>query len=432
MTDVVRSMIRFSWAMSCFGARQASEMIASLGLARSPRSITTALDRVSRAAAAQLNENLAETYRSGDRWQQVMVDTVFGALDPAVDLSRSVATKTVLRGSLATLRQSANLLAAAMPAEGRVIWRELCNKLEAFESFQYTDQILSFGDLDVASLREQVTRAEGNGPYLRLWLTEGLGFAFAEAAWDDGEPQALLRSPHLDALPRDSLIPLHTGMGLSLARHILPDLAAGVSAAGEALRRFMVLCEDNARDGYALASYEGLGLIVRQLAPEAAADVDRVLLRESSNHRDAFWHGLGRGLYFVATQAWPGSTGRAVTKVRNETPEGSPRLNALSGLAWALTLVNFRQPEVLDHFLAEQQFEGVERDAVATGVASAVVLWNESAGAESFLEAFRAYRVSEERAATWEQVVTDPCAKALADWPALRNGQGPGELFRVR
>ena len=433
MTDVLRSMIRFSWAMSLFGARQAVEMLSAVGTARSLRQVSTGFDAVSDAAQDQLGNGLAETYRAGDRWQQVMVDAVFGALDPAVDLSRNLASKTLLRGSLAVLRRSAIILESAMPGGG-VVWRELGNKLEAFESFQYVDQILGFENLDAASLLEQVTAAEGNGPYLRLWLTEGLGFAFTEAAWDDGEPRELLRRPALEELPAESLIPLHTGMGLALARHLLPELSGDRQAVREALRRFEELCVHNARDGFALASYEALGLVVRQLAPEAVAEVDRVLSRavEAEAERGAFWHGFGRGLYFVATQTLPGSSGRAVAKARREAPAGPPRLNALSGLAWALTLVNFRQPEILESFLREQRFAGAEREAVAAGVASAVVLWRDAAGDESHLEAFRGHRPSGGSASLWGETVTAPCTQALADWQSPKSRLAPGEIFYYR
>ena len=431
---MIRSMMRFSWAMSLFGVRQAQDMFEGFATVRSPRRATEAFDAVSSAVAEQLGEPLGDAFRTGDRWQRQLIDSVFGALDPAVDLGRGLTSKTLVRGSLAALRQSAAMLEGAIPPGNRVAWQELGNKLEAFESFQYAEQILGVESLGAAELRQQVEEAGAKGPYLRLWLTEGLGFAFAEAAWADGEPRELLCRAALDRLPEESLIPLHTGMGLSLARHTLPDLAAGPTRTEAALGRFAELCESNARAGFALAAYEALGLIVRQVAPERGAEIDSVLAREAAtcDRREAFWHGLGRGLYFVATQALPGSTGRAVAKVRHEAPSAVARLNALSGLAWALTLVNFRQPEILDDFLDGQDFDDEESAAVGRGIASATLLWRDAAGEESYLEAFLSHRPEAVSTESWERLVQQPCTAASEGWPALKSAAGPGEIFHYR
>lgn len=434
MTDMIQSMIRFSWAMSLFGARQTLEVMSAVGTARSPRQATGAFDAVSVAAEEQLGDTLREAYRTGDRWQRDLIDAVFGVVDPAVDVSRGLVSKTVLRGSLAAFRQSAAVLEAALPAASRNVWRELGNKIEAFESFQYVDQILGFEDLDLENLGRQVARAEDSGAYGKLWLLEGLGFTYAERAWNDGEPRDLLRLPAAGKLPAASLVPLHTGMGLALARHLLPDMADApadvVSAALERLRR---LCETNARDGYALASYEALGLIVRQLAPGAVAAVDGALATPGEvERRSTFWHGVGRGLYFVATQALPGSTGRAIDKARDEAPDDLARYNALSGLAWAVTLVNFRHPEVLEGFLGERRWSGEEKAAIADGIASAALLWFDAAGREETFEAFLGHRPSGRAGESWTRMVAGPCDAAVATWSDVKAGPGPGAIFHYR
>ncbi len=432
--DGIRSMFRFSWAMSLFGIRQTAELMTALGTARAPRRAAAAFDAVARVAAEQLDERFGEAYRDGERWQGELIESVFRAFDPAVDLSRSVASRTLVRGSSLALRQAASLLEVAMPAGTRVVWQELRNKLEAFESFRDVDRVLGFEDLPAAGLEGQVEHAERSDPYLALWLTEGLGFAFAEAAWEHEEPRDLLRQPALDGLPAASLIPLHTGMGLSLARQLLPDLDPSDPAAdvATALERFAGLCQRNARDGYALAAYEALGLVVRQLAPDAVAEIDRVLLSRAGAGevpRGAFWHGIGRGLYFAASQVPPGSLGRAVDKLRREAPAGAPRRNAVSGLAWAVTLVNFRQPAVLEAWLEDQRFLAGEGAAAGNGIASAVLLWASAAGEEGHFEAFRSHPPRAGAAERWRRLVTEPCDRALAGWPEIQNGPGPGELF---
>ncbi len=73
MRDLARSMIRFSWAMSMLGARQAANLMTPReGWARS----TESFDAVSHAAADHMGETVRGFYKAGDRLQSGMVDTV--------------------------------------------------------------------------------------------------------------------------------------------------------------------------------------------------------------------------------------------------------------------------------------------------------------------------------------------------------------------
>ncbi len=73
MRDLARSMIRFSWAMSVLGARQAANLVTPReGWARS----TESFDAVSHAAANHMGETMKGFYKAGDRLQSGMVDTL--------------------------------------------------------------------------------------------------------------------------------------------------------------------------------------------------------------------------------------------------------------------------------------------------------------------------------------------------------------------
>ncbi len=73
MRDLARSMIRFSWAMSVLGARQAANLVTPRpGWDRSAESF----DAVSDAAAKEMGETLKSFYQAGDRLQGGMVDSV--------------------------------------------------------------------------------------------------------------------------------------------------------------------------------------------------------------------------------------------------------------------------------------------------------------------------------------------------------------------
>ena len=73
MRDLARSMIRFSWAMSMFGARQAANLVSPRdGWDRS----ADTFDAVSHAARDQMGETMRGFYKAGDRLQSGMVDTM--------------------------------------------------------------------------------------------------------------------------------------------------------------------------------------------------------------------------------------------------------------------------------------------------------------------------------------------------------------------
>ena len=73
MRDLARSMIRFSWAMSVLGARQAANIFTpGEGWQRS----TESFDAVSHAAVDHMGETMKGLYQAGDRLQSGMVDTV--------------------------------------------------------------------------------------------------------------------------------------------------------------------------------------------------------------------------------------------------------------------------------------------------------------------------------------------------------------------
>jgi hypothetical protein len=146
-----------------------------------------------------------------------------------------------------------------------------------------------------------------------------------------------------------------------------------------------------------------------------------------------FWHGVGRGLYFAPTHALPnsGSHRRAFEKAWREPPDEAGRRNATAGLAWALTLVNLRHPEILAGALRRSGDIG-SAEAFANGVASAAVVWHEIVGRDEHLEAFLAYR-SPDLGGLWSDLVAGPCEEALQDSQLrLRQGFGLADLFRFQ
>lgn len=377
-------------------------------------------------------------------------------------------------------------------------WRELRNTSRAVDRFWAAPRLTPSepgADSWRALERELVHRlvaADADEPWEALWLREGLGFRWSEAAWDAGRrPRAVLFGPTKSRWSRWRL-PLHTGMGLSLALRALAPLAlpiglpigrpTGQSAAGrtleETVERFDAWCREGSGERCAAAAFEALGLVTRVLHPGRVGAVDR-LLREShpdapdrsdrpdrpdrpdrSMRRESFWHGLGRGLYLTPAGSLPRMrpTAYALERARREAPDRAARRNALAGLAWALTLVNFLHPGVVAAALREPleaadradrvdradraQAEG-DGDALVDGVARATVVWADALGAsgapaaDRTLEAFLAWRADGTEDAVrsteiWRDRVVPRCRQALAAW--LTDGHLPerfGGLFRA-
>ncbi len=72
MREVTESVLRFTWAMSLVGLRQATNILMPRqGWAKSTRE----LDAMSNAAAREMGETMRAFYRAGDRLQAGALDT---------------------------------------------------------------------------------------------------------------------------------------------------------------------------------------------------------------------------------------------------------------------------------------------------------------------------------------------------------------------
>jgi hypothetical protein len=331
--------------------------------------------------------------------------TAFGARQFAAAFGEAT-SRLAVGNALRLLQQSAGIAGAVLPGDAGLEWRELANKLEAFEGFQRAGR--------VGALLER----PGLGTYGSLWAAEGLGFAHARNGWAAG-PRG--RS----AIP---LIPLQTGAALAFAGRLLDHQ--------EGLERWLALWEEQARPGFRDLAVEALGLVARNLYPQRLDRLAADLRALDPGLDEPFWHGVGRGLYFAPTHAmpWSGAFARALEKAWREPPHEPGRLNAVAGLAWAFTLVNLRHPEILDDGLERSGAWIGSAEAFANGVASAVLIWYGAVGQEGHLDAFLAYRpVSGHREARWHELVLSPCREALRrTGPHLQEDATLAGLFRFR
>jgi hypothetical protein len=350
--------------------------------------------------------------------------------------------RRALKATFDMMQLSAEALKVLLPGrDSRVVWQEFQNKLQAYDLFENVDSALALDGGDDAPLSQLVARARGLEAFRAVWATEGVGHYYAETRWArTGTPTRLLRGRDSDALPAGCLAALHAGMGLSLAARLLGALGpcGEESEMRDALRRYVELCRDNSRDGYVGAAYEALGLVARNLHPHLVAAIDRQLPEVDERLVGYFWHGVGRGIYFAPTNFLPlnSSPWRGVELTQREPPHETGRLNALAGLAWAVTLVNIRQPEILEAFVSRHACGPAGGDAISNGVSSAVIIWRDTTGGDSHLDAFCRHRPDASEhglVGLWERQVARPCRDALRRfYPAVREHGCFGELFRYR
>lgn len=448
--------------MLLLGARQLGAALSGRG-----EEAAKAVGSVAQAAEERLGGGLRALLKAGGRLQSAGVDLVFDSLAPHPPGAAALAP-----AAFSFSRETAGALGELLPGDAALPWRELEDKLEAFELFKYARERLGIPitpGAAVMPLAEQLRRRAGLDTYSAVWVTEGLGYAHGAGAWSaGGEPRRLLADASAAGLPAQALIALHAGMGLAFAERSLAPLSAapgggGPGPAGEssslgaALAGFLSLCRGNAAGGYEEITREALGLVARNLHPHLVAPIAARLAGIDALLVEYFWHGVGRGAYFAPAHALPyvGSARRSLAELEQATPDPPARSNALAGFAWALALVNIRRPEVVEGFLRQHRERflptapaapatpatpadnaGDFSAAVASGIASAVLVWHRSVGEDAWLGRFLAHApdpADRQAVALWRRQVKEPCAAALE---IARGARGPsipwGSLFRYR
>jgi hypothetical protein len=343
-------------------------------------------------------------------------------------------TRCLLRSALEMMWRSARLLRYIPTGpDSRAAWTEFQNKVEVFSLFAYID--LEIGSPSPGtSLQELVRRALQFGPYHAVWSVEGVGHYYANTRRIPGRsPDRLLQDERAKRLPTASLIPLHTGMGLSLAQSVLDSISKQPTGGTKLIDTFAQLCRNNSREGYAGAAFEALGLVARNLYPNLIPIIDSFLMTEPAL-LGYFWHGIGRGIYFHPTNFPPfcSTPWKAVEMCRREPPHDLGRGNALAGLVQALTLVNIRHPEIIATFLKYHGTELTQCDAIGDGLRSALVVWHNASPCDPYLHALRMHvppRATTTLLELWNKHVTQSCDQVLS-WEGLpASRRGVGELF---
>jgi hypothetical protein len=288
-----------------------------------------------------------------------------------------------------------------------------------------------------APLAGRIAAALAGHPAQSAFDVERLALEFARRALvREGRPRGLLSEGEATRLPEESLILAHAGMGLAFAlRRLSPLHSRSPAAAFDAvLGELLALYAANSLPAYLPVPQESLGLAVRLFRPRLTGPADASLRRIAPALTPLFWHGAGRGIYFLPAQFLPGGLARAVGLCRREPPLATERLDALAGLSFAVAMVNLHHPRVFAGLLPQVAERSAEAEALTHGVVACLLARHHTTPADPAIPAFLAYRPADPRCReSWEQRVSAPGAEALARlYPALRASGRLGDFARFQ
>jgi hypothetical protein len=343
------------------------------------------------------------------------------------------------RAGLLTARFGSELLDRLWNGpEAAIRYTELDDKVRAFHFFESVVAHLELGQGPLAPAQAIRDAQDRLGHEQAVWATEGIGYELYERRRKTGQAASgLLRGPG-DGIPDGSWTVLHTGMGMALAEDWLGRASGSpASRLADDLAEHLRTCDEAARPGYAELVFEPLGLVARLLHSQRVPAIGAQLERVGQPWSDLFWHGVGRGLYFLPANLPPGRSApwAGLDMCRREPPHETGRRNAAAGFSWAVSLVNLRRPAVVESFLARHAAADDAGDPVAQGVLSALLLWHETTRGSKELRRFVEHVAAPERRGLWLRIVRAPFDQALriqAAADAPHDARHVSALFRYR
>jgi hypothetical protein len=434
MVELTKSMLNFSWAQSLFGAQHLLNLFAAPGPSGSKGA--AAFDAVAYTTADQLEGIFKDAFQVGDQLQRMTIDTAFDFVtrDGLNPIALVRLTGMLVRQSLDTVQFILS------PRALRLAWQEFRDKLRVFQWVRNVQSLLHLSPDVPLPLTELVERSYALGDFPALWAVEGMGHYYADTFWGrDQDPRDILTSAEAQAVPDKSLTMLHAGIGLSFAQHLLETLTPETPGpeVRAVVERFLRLCRQNSRPGYVGAAMESLGLVARVFHPrELVPVIDQQLAEVDEEAQAYFWHGVGRAIYFSPTYFLPvgRSPWRAVEMTFGEAPHELGQLNALAGLAWAVTLVNMPQPQIMEAVIKAHGQEFSQSGAFANGISSSIIMRYDTTPDAPFISAFCQHQPAGSDPSLpqlWNSLVRRPCEDALQRYYGiLKQRQRLGEVFR--
>ncbi len=415
-------------------ASQAEHLFARLCEALGGRELTNSLNVTAQQMVLNLGNTSQTLFYFGDYAQQGALDGLFDLFNPQTWTPVNLA-----RMASEAFHESFQISRVLLPGDTqRLAVMEFRNKLEIFTQVRNLSNILHLPSNELLPLPELVAKAYTLSPFLALWAVEGLGEYYTSlyTRLSGHFPQRLLWEENAP-VPTKSLLMLHAGLGLSFANKLLSTVSPSSPRheIGNVVRTFITICRENSRQGYLGAAIESLGLVTRVFYPTMPNLVHDELEAIAPEYLGFFWHGYGRALYFgpayflpVLRSAW-GALDREISGLRDE-------MSAAAGLAWALTLVNMRQPEIEEGVLKTYMSGSRFQEGFANGVASCIVMRQDTTPDEPFVSAFYSHRPGSgdnQLTELWRRCIYEPAHNAVSSYhPVLKQHHALDQVFRFQ
>ncbi len=450
MRELTKKVLTLPWAMSMFGVQQMANLVMPPSKGRMDGA-AKAFDAVSDATSQQLEGWLKQTYQVGNGVQRTLVDLMMlrapdidssALMRMAAEMQSGAMFQAVMKYGMPPVGWLDSFLVARQDAPA--VGQEFANKLHIITLVTQVHSQLGLDGDRVESLPVLVEKAAVLETFPRLWAVEGLGNYIGDHALASAGsvPVAgLLSDPSAAMLPAWTMTMLHAGIGMSFAKHVLKRLEPSSSpeVVKGAITEFAALCRNSSQRGYAGAALESLGLATRTLYPNVLHLIDDQIPAVEPDLHGYFWHGAGRAMYFDPMNMLPSVNApwRAIRRLDQEAPHDLARRNVLSGLAWALTVVNMRHPMVMEAFLRHHGDLASSHDAFTNGVTSSLMMRYDTTREDAWIQPFIHYEppptADVKLAELWHGLITRPCERALQEhYPALSSRHALEELFRYR
>jgi hypothetical protein len=291
-------------------------------------------------------------------------------------------------------------------------------------------------------LQTIVEKCYALGSFPALWAVEGAGKDLAE--WHmarNSNPARLLTDAPLDPKWNKALLMLHAGLGLGFAKYVIERLPSSPSdeQVRQAVTRTVELCRSNSRPGYYGAAIESLGLVSRFMRNAAfCRRVHEVLTKTAPDSVSFFWRGVGRCLYFHPINFLPGFSrpSRAPGLCEAEAPRAELKDSLLSGMAWALTVVNMTNPEVMEWVLEHDADYFNGSPAFQNGVMSSVIMRYDTTPDDPLVKQFMSHQPNPQNRALcdlWKSRIQQTIETAIHTiYPALKKHNRLDEVFHYQ
>ena len=405
MRDLVKSAMTLPWAISMFGVQQFTNLMGPPSSERMADA-AAAFDEVSDVTAERLDGWLKQTYKVGTGVQHAFVDLMMlrapefdqsTLMHMAAEMQDGPVFQAVVKYGLPPVGWLDSFLVSLQDSPALV--QEFANKLHIITLVTHVHGELGLDANTVDPLPVLVDKVAAMPTFPRVWATEGLGAWFGDRAMakaaGGADPTGLLRDADCASLPPWSLTMLHAGIGMAFAKAILAKLepTSSTESIRAGIARFVKLCRDSARPGYAGAALESMGMLPSANAP------------------------------------W-----RVIRRLDQEAPHDLARRNILSGIGWALSVVNMRQPIVMEAFLRHHAALVGADDAFTNGVASSLMMRYDTTREDLHVSAYIHYEpVDAEVASAWRALIAAPCELALSEtYGKLTRTASLEQLFHYR